>query len=403
MVMAGILGRAALLHTARPIIRVRGLAMPADDAQRFEVARSNLRQSRLVPDPDAPGARPLAEGQARLRIDRFALTSNNITYAAFGEAMKYWDFFPAGDAAWGCIPVWGFAEVVESRAEGVAVGERCYGYWPMGRYLVVQPARVGKHGFVDGAAHRSGLPAVYNQIQRCATDPSYVASQEAQQALLKPLFMTSFLIDDFLADAGFFGAGQVLLSSASSKTAFGTAFCLALRRGQPDAPRSVGLTSAGHLEFCRSLGCYDELRAYDTLGEMDRSLPSVYVDFAGNAALRRSVHEHFGDALRYSCSVGGTHWDELGGGRDLPGPRPTLFFAPAQIARRSAPPPEGWGPVELQRRMAAAWTAFMRPVNDPAQPWLRVRSARGAAAVQQACLDLLDGRVDARDGLILSL
>jgi hypothetical protein len=372
-------------------------------AQRFQVQRSNLRVSRLVSDPDAPAARPLAEREARLRIDCFALTSNNITYAAFGEAMKYWGFFPTGDATWGNIPVWGFADVVESRAEGVAVGERCYGYWPMGRYLVVQPARVGRHGFVDGAAHRAALPAVYNQIQRCAADPGYVASQEAQQALLRPLFITSFLIDDFLHDAGFFGARQVLLSSASSKTAFGTAFCLSLRRGQAGAPRIVGLTSAGNLEFCRSLGCYDEVRAYDMLGGMDRTVSSVYVDFAGNAALRRSIHEHFDDALRYSCSVGGTHWDELGGGRDLPGPRPTLFFAPAQITKRGAAPPAGWGPAELQSRIAAAWTAFMQPVNDPAAPWLRVRRAQGSQAVQDACLALLDGKVDARDGLMLSL
>lgn len=377
--------------------------MPNDQAQRFQVMRSQLRTSRLVSDPDAPVARPLADGEARLRIDQFALTSNNITYAAFGEAMKYWDFYPAGDAAWGTIPVWGFAEVVESRAEGVAVGERCYGYWPMGRYVVVLPKRVGQRGFSDGAAHRAERAAVYNCIERCAADPGYSAALEPQQALLKPLFITSFLIDDFLADAMCFGAQQVLLSSASSKTAYGTAFCLALRRGQPGAPRIVGLTSAGNLEFCRSLGCYDELRVYDTPGAMDRGTPSVYVDFAGNAALRRSVHEHFGDALRYSCSVGGTHWDELGSGRDLPGPKPTLFFAPARITRRSAAPPAGWGPAELHTRIAAAWAAFMQPVNDPATPWLRVRSARGPQAVQQACLALLDGKVDARDGLMLSL
>src|SRR5262245_47153396 len=210
--------------------------MNDDPAQRFQVSRSNLRESRLVPDPDAPEIRPLAEGEARLRIDCFALTSNNITYDAFGGAMKYWAFFPTGDKDWGNIPVWGFADVVESRAEGVDVGERCYGYWPMGRYLVVQPTRTGRHAFVDGAEHRAALPAIYNRIQRCAADPGYVAAQEAQQALLQPLFVTSFLIDDFLADAQFFGARQVLLSSASSKTAYGTAFCLALRRGRPDMP-----------------------------------------------------------------------------------------------------------------------------------------------------------------------
>jgi hypothetical protein len=377
--------------------------MSDHNAQRYQVSRANLRESRLVADPDAPQARALQEGEARLRIDSFALTSNNITYAAFGEAMKYWEFFPTGDPAWGHIPVWGFAEVVESRAEGVAVGQRCYGYWPMGRYLVLRPTRVRKHGFSDGAAHRAALAAVYNDIQFCAADPGYDAAQEAQQALLRPLFVTSFLIDDFLADANFFGATQVLLSSASSKTAYGTAFCLSLRRGQAGAPRVVGLTSAANLDFCRSLGCYDQLLAYDELAALDRTKPAVYVDFAGNAALRRSVHAHFGDALRYSCSVGGTHWDELGAGRDLPGPRPTLFFAPAQIAKRSAAPPAGWGGAELQTRIATAWRAFMQPVNDPASPWLRVRRASGPQAVRDACLALLDGKVGAREGWMLSL
>jgi hypothetical protein len=42
-------------------------------------------------------------------------------------------------------------------------------------------------------------------------------------------------------------------------------------------------------------------------------------------------------------------------------------------------------------------------VNDPANPWLRVRSARGAQAVQQACLALLDGKTNAREGWMLSL
>jgi len=379
------------------------MVMNDDEARRIEVARADLHQTRVIDDPDAPQLRPLAAGQARLRIDRFALTSNNITYAAFGEAMQYWSFFPCADAAWGCIPVWGFAEVVESRAEGVPVGARCYGFWPMSRYVVAQPARVRKYGFDDGAAHRAGLAAVYNQIQFCAADPGYDAAQEAQQALLRPLFVTSFLIDDFLADANYFGARQVLLSSASSKTAFGTAFCLSMRRARAVGTRVIGLTSPSNLDFCRSLGCYDELQTYDELPTLARDTPSVYVDFAGTAALRRAVHEHFGDALRYSCSVGGTHWDALGGGGDLPGPRPKLFFAPSQIAKRSAAPPEGWGAAELQRRIGDAWAAFMQRVNDPAAPWLKVRSARGTDAAVDALRALLDGKVDARDGLMLSL
>lgn len=375
--------------------------MIVPSAQRLEVARQDLRRSRLVPDPDA--ARPIAPGEARLRVDAFALTANNVTYAAFGDSMHYWEFFPTGDPAWGCIPVWGFAEVVESRADGVAAGERLYGYLPMGRYLVVQPGKVGARGFVDGAAHRAALPAVYNQFVRCAADPGYDRDREAQQALLKPLFTTSFLIDDFLAEQGFFGATQVLLSSASSKTAYGTAFCLSMRRGGDAAVRVVGCSSAPNHAFCRSLGVYEDVIGYDDLSAIDARTPTVYVDFSGDAPFRRRVHEHFGQALRYSCSVGGTHWDALGGGGDLPGPRPTLFFAPARIAQRSAPPPAGWGAAGLADRITKAWQAFMQPVCDPHRPWLAVRRAAGPQAAGELLARMIDGQVDPREGWMLSM
>ena len=272
----------------------------------------------------------------------------------------------------------------------------------MGSHLVVRPARIGKHSFVDGSAHRQALPAAYNQLVFCDADTDYRADREGQQAILKPLFVTSFLIDDFLADQQFFGARQVLLSSASSKTAYGTAHCLSLRRGQPDAPRVVGLTSPANRAFVDSLGCYDEVRTYDELAQMARDTPSVYVDFAGQAALRRSIHEHFAERLGYSCSVGGTHWDGLGSGAGLPGPRPTLFFAPSQLQKRGAPPPQGWGPDGLQRRIGEAWHAFLEPVCASANPWLRVVHGSGGDAVEAAYRALLSGQADAREGQMLS-
>jgi hypothetical protein len=195
---------------------------------------------------------PLAPGQVRVRIDRFALTSNNITYAAFGEAMNYWRFYPTGEEGWGVIPVWGFATVVESTHPEVPVGERVYGYFPMASHTVLTPVRVSAGGWADGAPHRAELHPVYNQLTRCATDPFYTPDTEDVQALLRPLFITSWLIDDFLADNDFFGARVMLLSSASSKTAYGTAFQLAQREGI----EVVGLTSPGNVAFCESLGCY---------------------------------------------------------------------------------------------------------------------------------------------------
>lgn len=361
----------------------------------FIVERAKLKNARWAHTEPAA----LGDGAVRLRIDAFALTSNNITYAAFGDAMNYWGFFPTGDAATGCIPVWGFANVVESRCDGVAVGERFYGYFPVASDVVLQPVRVTPNAFFDGAEHRRELHAVYNQYIRCAADPGYTASREAEQALLRPLFITSFLVDDFLADNQFFGARSVVLSSASSKTAYGTAFCLWQRRGTDDAVKVIGLTSPGNLAFTRALGCYDEVLSYDEVGLLPADVPTAYVDFSGSVAVRANVHRHFGDVLRYSCSVGGTHWDSLGSGKGLAGPRPVLFFAPAQIKKRNA----DWGPAGLQQRTASAWSAFMRPVTDAANPWLRVVRGQGEAAIAAIYAALLAGSVDPAEGHVLSV
>ncbi|MEO5844181.1 MAG: DUF2855 family protein [Caldimonas sp.] len=361
----------------------------------FAVGRSDLRRTHWRDTP----AVPLAPGQARLRIDLFALTANNVTYGAFGESMHYWDFFPTGDAATGCIPVWGYATVSESLVDGIDVGERFYGYWPMADEVVLAPARVIAEGFFDAAPHRRELPEVYNRYLRCSADATYRPEEEALTALLKPLFITSFLIDDFLADNAFFGATTILLSSASSKTAFGLGYCLARRRGGPDVAKVVGLTSAANAAFTRGLGCYDEVIVYAEVTTLPPGGRAVYVDMSGDAALRATVHGHWGEQLAYSCSVGGTHWQALGGGKSLPGPRPVLFFAPAQIKKRVAE----WGAVELQERLAAAWQGFIERVADARSPWLRVVSASGRDAVRATYESLLDGRVAASEGRVLAL
>ena len=375
--------------------------MTAEAGSRLFIARKDLQRIRFGADPDA--ARPLAEGEARLAVEHFALTSNNITYAAFGEAMHYWQFFPSADAEWGCLPVWGFALVAESRAEGVTTGQRVYGYYPAGSHLVVTPSRVRATGFFDAAAHRRDLPAAYQQYVFCEHDPAWQPRLEGLQAVLKPLFVTSFLIDDFLADNRFFGAQRLLLSSASSKTAYGTAFCLAQRRGTSGAPQVVGLTSSANRDFTTGLGCYDEVSLYADLDQLDAKVPSVYIDFAGDAGLRRQVHERCGDSLKYSSSIGGTHWEALGSGTGLPGPRPTLFFAPAQIEKRSAAPPQGWGGAELAQRIATAWSAFLARVERSDDAWLTIVDGSGAEATETAYRALLDGRADPREGLMLSL
>ena len=367
----------------------------------FQVLKRGLHQTRLISTELAA----LQDGEVRLAVQRFALTANNITYAAFGDAMNYWKFFPTADSAWGCIPVWGFADVTESRCDGVAAGQRFYGYYPMASHVTLQPARVTVNGFYDAAPHRAELHPVYNQYVLSSADPLYSASTENVQALLRPLFITSFLIDDFLADNDFFGACEggktavMLLSSASSKTAYGTAFQLAKRSAQDGGIEVVGLTSTGNLAFCESLGCYHRVLTYDQLDQIADDAPCIYVDFAGNANLRHDIHSRFKN-LKYSCSIGGTHVEQLGAkgaGKDLPGVRATLFFAPAQIKKRS----KDWGPAGLQTKLVAAWQAFTERATQADRPWLLPQQHQGTAAFDAVYQEVLKGSNNPQVGHVL--
>jgi Protein of unknown function (DUF2855) len=352
----------------------------------FLVKRNDLRQCR-VEESTAPEIEP---GQALLRVDSFGLTANNVTYAVMGEAMSYWNFFPAPDG-WGRVPMWGFAEVERSEAEGVEGGARLYGYLPPSSHLVVTPAAAGPSGFADASPHRAELPSAYHRYTATDADRFYRADTEQIQMLLRPLFFTSFLIDDQLADEGLTGRGPILLSSASSKTAIAAAFMLSQREGV----ELVGLTSARSAEFVSGLGIYGRTVTYDAIDSLQRE-PATFVDFAGDGAVRQAVHTHFGDELAHSMAVGVTHWEDFGtGGGELPGPRPAFFFAPTRVTKRA----EDWGWAGLEQRVADAWHPFCEWTGG----WLETLPGRGFDALQRAYLDVLEGRVAPNTAHVISL
>lgn len=343
-------------------------------SQRSELANTRFHTTELA----AP-----APGEVIARVDRFALTANNITYGVAGDSIGYWRFFPADDP-WGLIPVWGFAEVVESAHDGVAVGERIYGYLPMATHVRLAPERVAPHGWVDGVAHRQALPPVYNQYLRTAADPAWHPEREGEQMIYRPLFTTSFFLDDFIADNDGFGAETILIVSASSKTAIGLAYLL--HRDRRERFRLVGLTSARNADFVAALGIHDEVVDYDAISKLDRK-PAMIVDMAGNAAVRRSLHAHLGAALRHDCAVGITHWrDGESGAEPLPGPAPEMFFAPTQIQKRM----QAWGRETFDARTGAAWAAFL----EASASWIDIRFHAGRDPLVEVYRSLIDGSAD---------
>jgi catechol 2,3-dioxygenase-like lactoylglutathione lyase family enzyme len=352
----------------------------------FLVKRDDLRECRIA-DSATPEPAP---GQALLRVNSFGLTANNITYAVMGEAMSYWDFFPA-EAGWGRVPMWGFAEVERSEAEGVEPGTRLYGYLPPSSHLILTPVGADGSGFVDGSPHRAPLPSAYHRYVASAGDPFYSTDTEAIQMLLRPLFFTSFLADDQLADDGLTERGPIVISSASSKTAIAAAFLLAQREGI----ELIGLTSPRSAEFVEGLGLYGSCVSYEEIGSLPRR-PATYVDVAGDAEVRQAVHSHYGDELIHSMALGVTHWEDFGPGEgELPGPTPTLFFAPDRVVKRSS----DWGRTELEQRVAEAWHPFCEWIGE----WLEIVPGEGFEAVRSAYLDVLEGRVAPKSAHVISL
>jgi hypothetical protein len=353
----------------------------------FLVRRNDLRSCR-VSEAESP---ELDAGQALLRIERFGLTTNNVTYAVFGDAMSYWSFFPVSDG-WGRVPMWGFAHVEQSAAAGVDPGQRFYGYVPPSSHLVVEPTSVDAYGFSDGSSQRASLAAAYQRYALTARDPFYRGGTEDLQMVLRPLFFTSFLIEDELADTGLATSGPVLFGSASSKTAIAAAFLLSQREGA----ESVALTSQRSAAFVEELGIYDRTITYDQINSLERQ-PAAYVDMSGDATVRQAVHEHFANELRHSMVVGATHRDDAAaaGQAHLPGPPPAFFFAPDRAKKRST----DWGAAGLQSRAADAW----HPFCEWAGGWLEVIAGDGFEAVERAWLDVFDGRVPPDKAHVLSL
>ena len=313
----------------------------------FLVRRDDLRAWKVADDgADAP----LEPGEVRLRVERFGLTANNVTYGLLGDRLGYWRFFAAPEG-WGRIPVWGFGEVGASEVDGIGAGERFYGYFPMSSAVTLR-AEPTPDGFVERSEPRASLAPVYNRYLAATPENGLEPAHDDANAVMRPLYLTGYLIADRLEQEDWAGADMVVLASASSKTAFSTAFEIAAREGRPEL---VGLTSASNRAFTEGLGCYDRVLAYEeiaSLGDGD----IVFVDMAGSQDVRRAVHEHA--AVRTSWIVGATHWESASFGADpLPGAQPEVFSAPAYIERRA----HELGPSEFNQRVGRAWAGVRGP------------------------------------------
>lgn len=358
----------------------------------IDIDRDAITQATIVSDPPAT----LTPGQVRVHIDSYAMTANNITYAVFGKPsglfgndQGYWDFFSEADAP-GRLPVWGFATVTESETEGVAVGERFYGYYPMASNAVLTVGKPGPGGFTDITPRRTTLPPIYNHYQRIEALPDYRANDHDYWPVFRPLFLTGWLIADQFEDEGDYGVQQILIASASSKTAIGLGYSLARRA---DRPETIGLTSAANVDALAAQGIYDRVVSYDQIMTLNATTPAALVDMAGNGAVTRVVHSYYGNNLKASIVVGKSHWDAQTDSEGLPGPERQGFFAPGRSQKRIA----DWGGAAFGQKIAEAWLAFM----GVAPRLATIDKRRGGEAALGAYHEMLSGQADPTRGIVV--
>jgi hypothetical protein len=364
-----------------------------DDLVSFQVEKQHLPTCRWITEPARGGT--LNGGEILVAISRFAWTANNVTYARLGERLAYWKFFPTADG-WGRIPVWGVGTIVRSLHPEYRESEGVYGFFPMDSHVVLRPGSAGGTRFVEESPHRRALPPTYNEYVLIDRDPSYDRTHADAHLVLRPLFSLSFFCAAFLKESQYFGARQIILTSASSKTALGLAFLLFRGRASAADPiEVVGLTSPGNLAFVEGSGLYDRVLAYEAI-ETLATVPAVLIDLAGDAACRAAVHRRLGHFLRHSALAGLTHGDAFADGEaSLPGPKPVMFFTPDHILRLR----REWGADVLRGRLAEAWTAFLAFVK----PWLQYEHRATRDGVERAYADVLAGGMPGTRAYLLTI
>ena len=154
----------------------------------------------------------LREYEVLFKIEKAGFSANNITYMALGVPYQYFDFFSLPEESASTVPVWGVAVAVKSRHKLIREGERIYGYFPLSQYCILRPDVVRDAFF---RVLRPQLPtdrAVYHQYFRASGDVEFEREKEEYMCIFRPLWGTSFFLDDFLVQNGHFGASVILVS-----------------------------------------------------------------------------------------------------------------------------------------------------------------------------------------------
>lgn len=360
--------------------------MTGDSVFTLEVDRTNIARTRLVEEPLCLS---LEENEVLLKVNRQALTANNISYAMHGDTLDYWRFFSVDDK-WGRLPGMGWGSVLASASPQVRVGELVWGCFPFSTHHRCVGGASDGSTFDDVSTHRSIHPIVYRRFERASQLTIYAPDREDHDCVLRGLFSTAWLLEDYLAVNQSFHSSSCVITSASSKTSIALARCLQLRGDQS----CIGVTSPMNLEFCRNLGVYDQVVEYGDLSSQSVNQAVTIVDMAGNMNVLRELHHRYGDNVRSSIRIGATHQDSSAPPSGISRAKPSFFFAPAHSETRVAE----IGAQQFFGELSKAFVKFRRWCDS----WMFIESSFGPEAVEETYHAVRTGATNPSNGHIVS-
>ena len=233
--------------------------------------------------------------------------------------------------------------------------------------------------------------------------------------LYRPLFWTSYWCEDWMFSSKYRDANQIIISSASSKTAFCLAYLIKKRitKGDISNVTLTGITSKSNLGFTRGLHLYDKVLEYDSFASLKPTSGNgkwIYADLAGNENFNDRLFSHLGSNLVAGIALGLTNlspsapdassikWStntftntpSNAGKKEL-----EQFFMPEWLNVRR----HQFSIEEISALQNRAWKDLMKDCGS----WVKMKHISGGDAVKLAYGKVTKGGFGPDEGMIWSL
>ncbi|KAI9926176.1 hypothetical protein ASPWEDRAFT_174900 [Aspergillus wentii DTO 134E9] len=277
---------------------------------------NNIHESFSLDRSSYPEPKELSPDSARVQPVVISLTSNNLSYARFGDFLHWWDAYPVPATApapyndktkWGIVPAWGYGIVTESTINSLKPGTLLFGFWPTSSApvdLKLSPSEPSGN-WVEISEHRKLQMSIYNEYKETGhydlptsgtVDwPKEQLDNMAWTALLGTVWQTGYLLNKYSfttnpevdPNIGPMGASTpwskedadlseaVLVNlSASGKTARGFAWQVLNKRSRGDGP-------LGFLQITQAPETIGEVAKRSAQNSGTPTKASGYSDIAG--------------------------------------------------------------------------------------------------------------------------